>query len=135
MENPTTDQTDGINETQKSSASFYSKLPSGLKKFSPKQLFAIIVITLSIPLTVILALQQQNIRKEASTRTQASAAVPEKPNVVIIMLDDVNPMDGRFFTQQRTPNIYNNIISKGINFTNFYGETSLCCPGRAGYLS
>lgn len=135
MENPITDQTDGINETQKSSPSLITLLPSRLKKFSPKQLFAILVITLTIPITLILALQQQNLRKEASTRTQAAAAVPEKPNIVIVMLDDVNPMDGRFFTQERTPNIYNNIIATGINFTNFYGETSLCCPGRSGFLS
>lgn len=58
-----------------------------------------------------------------------------KPNIVILMLDDVNPMDGRFFKEGRTPHIYNNVISKGINFTNFYVETTLCCPARAGYLT
>jgi arylsulfatase A-like enzyme len=44
-------------------------------------------------------------------------------------------MDGRFFKETRTPHIYNNIIKKGIKFTNFYVETSLCCPARAGYLT
>lgn len=58
-----------------------------------------------------------------------------RPNIVMFMLDDVNPMDGRFFTQERTPNIYNTFVKKGINFTNVHTETTLCCPGRQGYLT
>lgn len=59
----------------------------------------------------------------------------KKPNIVVIMLDDVNPHDGRLWRESRTPAIYNNIISKGINFTNFYVETPLCCPARANFLT
>src|SRR3990167_8622772 len=86
-------------------------------------LLAILAILLAIPITVILSGQQQNLRKEASQTSSVKAAT-SKPNIVIIMLDDLNPMDGRFFTKERTPNIYNNIVSKGITFTNFYTETT-----------
>lgn len=75
--------------------------------------------------------------KQASTTDSLPvvAADTPKPNIIVIMLDDVNPMDGRFFTKERMPATYNNIVSKGINFTNFYGETSICCPGRVGFLT
>ncbi len=92
------------------------------------------IIIFSIPFTVVLSQQQQNLRKEASVKQDVRAAT-SKPNIVIVMLDDINPMDGRLFKENRTPNIYESIISKSINFTNFYTETTLCCPGRAGFFT
>ncbi len=59
-----------------------------------------------------------------------------KPNIVVIMLDDVNPHDGKLWNNPSiTKNIYNYIYKKGINFTNYYGETPLCCPGRVEFLT
>lgn len=66
---------------------------------------------------------------------KASVAGATKPNIVVIMLDDINPLDGRLWKSSITPNIYQNFIAKGLNFTNYYGETSLCCPGRVGFLT
>jgi len=89
-----------------------------------------------IPYTDPLQAKTAYLVEEAQTSLTTSTAVStSKPNIIIIMLDDVNPIDGRFFTKTRTPAIYNNIVGKGINFTNFYTETTLCCPGRVGYLT
>lgn len=72
---------------------------------------------------------------DAVDSIQTTTATTNKPNIVVVMLDDINPIDGRLFTQQRTPNIYKYIISKGIKFENFFVETSLCCPGRVGFFT
>lgn len=89
-----------------------------------------------IPYTDPVVAKKAYLAEAAQTTTTAiTPTSTTKPNIVIIMLDDVNPIDGRFFTQTRTPAIYNNIVGKGINFTNFYTETTLCCPGRVGYLT
>jgi len=117
---------------RKNKKTLLSKLDGPLQKIKKFKLLAILLIALSIPVTVTLALQQQNLQKEAA---QNVAGVASKPNIVIFMMDDVNPMDGRFFTEYRTPHIYNNFIKKGVNFTNYYVETTLCCPGRAGNLT
>lgn len=104
-------------------------------KSVPKRILLIAIISLVIPLTVALSLQPQIFQKNASTTDEEIAGATAKPNIVIFMLDDVNPMDGRFFTQSRTPNIYENFIAKGITFNNMFVETTLCCPGRAGNLT
>ena len=89
-----------------------------------------------VPYTDPTVAKQAYLAEETQTTTTATTlASTSKPNIVIIMLDDVNPIDGRFFTKTRTPAIYNHIVGKGINFTNFYTETTLCCPGRVGYLT
>lgn len=60
----------------------------------------------------------------------------QRPNVVIVMLDDIGKgMDSVLFTQRTTPVIHDLFIQRGIDFANFYGETPLCCPGRANFLS
>lgn len=74
----------------------------------------------------------QEVDSLPSSTTQATTI---KPNIVVIMIDDINPVDGRLFTKVRTPNIYNYITSKAVKFDNFYGETSLCCPGRVSFLT
>jgi hypothetical protein len=58
-----------------------------------------------------------------------------KPNIVVIMLDDVNPMDGRMWSAQITPNINSTFVTQGMDFLQYYGETSLCCPGRVNFFT
>jgi arylsulfatase A-like enzyme len=68
--------------------------------------------------------------------TQPSViATTTKPNIVFLLIDDINPIDGRMFTSALTPSINTNIVAKGINFANYFGETPLCCPGRVGFLT
>jgi arylsulfatase A-like enzyme len=64
------------------------------------------------------------------------AAATTKPNIVVFYMDDVNPHDGRLWDDPtRTPTIYDHFIAHGTHFANSIGETPLCCPGRAGFLT
>jgi len=56
-----------------------------------------------------------------------------QPNIVVLLIDDFAAMDDRVF--QRLPNIKSTFLDQGISFTNYWGNFSLCCPGRAALLS
>ncbi len=56
-----------------------------------------------------------------------------RPNVVMIMVDDLPPLDGRLYSV--LPNIRQTFVDQGVDFTNFQGETPLCCPGRVGFFT
>lgn len=57
--------------------------------------------------------------------------VPEKPNVVIIFIDDMGYGDPSCYgnTHVNTPNI-DRIAEGGIRFTNFYVNSPICSPSR-----
>lgn len=55
---------------------------------------------------------------------------PDKPNIVIILTDD-QP----YQTLQYMPNVQRELVAKGIDFTNAYVTTPLCCPSRASILT
>jgi len=61
---------------------------------------------------------------------------PNKPNIVMIYLDDLNPMDGRLWNDPAiTPTLYDTFVAHGVQFNNAVAETPLCCPARAGLLT
>lgn len=58
----------------------------------------------------------------------------EKPNVVLIMVDDMGYSDiGCYGGEILTPNI-DALASKGVRFTQFY-NTSRSCPARASLMT
>ncbi len=60
----------------------------------------------------------------------------DKPNIVMFLLDDTNPMDNRLWDDPTmTPSIYDHFVAHGTNFTNAYNDTPLCCPARATLLT
>lgn len=60
----------------------------------------------------------------------------ERPDIVVIYLDDVAPHDGRLWNDPaRTPTLAQLFAQRGISFTNAIAETPLCSPGRAGLLT
>jgi len=61
------------------------------------------------------------------------ACAAERPNIVVVLLDDLPALDDRLW--QRLPVIRALFVDAGVRFTNAYGETPLCCPGRAGWLT
>lgn len=61
--------------------------------------------------------------------------ISEKPNIVVIMIDDVNPIDGRLWTKNILPTIHANFVTEGVEYVNFHTETPLCCPARVGFLT
>lgn len=59
---------------------------------------------------------------------------PEKPNIILIMSDDMGYSDlGCYGGEVQTPNL-NRLASEGIRFAQFY-NTARCCPTRASLLT
>ena len=59
-----------------------------------------------------------------------------KPNFVIIFMDDLGYGDIENFgaINYQTPNI-NNMVNRGMLFTNFYSAQAVCSASRAGLLT
>ena len=68
------------------------------------------------------------------TRSSGHQPPPATPNVVVLLLDDVPYLDDAS-PWQATPQIAATFLQHGTTFSDFHGETPLCCPGRAGFLT
>jgi len=68
---------------------------------------------------------------------QASAQQPQKPNILVIMADDIGYWNisayNRGMMGYRTPNI-DRIANEGSIFTDYYGQQS-CTAGRAAFIT
>src|SRR5687768_11797153 len=63
-----------------------------------------------------------------------TSVAAERPNIVIIMADDMGFSDlGCYGSEIATPNI-DRLADKGLRFTQFY-NTGRCCPTRASLLT
>jgi arylsulfatase len=63
-----------------------------------------------------------------------AAATPEKPNIIVILVDDMGFSDlGCYGSEIPTPNL-DKLASHGLRFTQFY-NTGRCCPTRASLLT
>src|SRR5580700_520245 len=63
-----------------------------------------------------------------------SAAEPLRPNIVVILSDDMGFSDlGCYGSEIPTPNL-DSLASGGLRFTQFY-NTPRCCPSRAALLT
>lgn len=66
---------------------------------------------------------------------QPVAAAPDpRPNVVVVYLDDVNPLHKRLWCNDRTPNLAR-FCRQGVEFRQAYGSTPVCGPSRATLLT
>src|SRR5215207_9162820 len=69
-----------------------------------------------------------------SSAVQANAPAPPRPNVVVILADDLGFSDvGCYGGEIRTPNI-DRLANEGVRFTQFY-NMARCCPTRASLLT
>ncbi|KRC57753.1 MULTISPECIES: sulfatase-like hydrolase/transferase [unclassified Nocardioides] len=59
-----------------------------------------------------------------------SPAMPEQPNVVLVMADDMRVDDLAF-----APNLRRLIARHGVTFENSFSPFPLCCPARASFLT
>jgi arylsulfatase A-like enzyme len=68
--------------------------------------------------------------------TQAADSKPTKPNILIILADDLGRGDYSAFGTKdiRTPNI-DRLCREGMEFQNFYANCCVCSPSRASLLS
>ena len=53
-----------------------------------------------------------------------------KPNIVVVMADDMRADDLRFM-----PSVHDLVASQGLKFRNSFSPYPLCCPARASFLS
>ncbi len=59
-----------------------------------------------------------------------SQAAPRRPNIVVVMADDMRVDDLRF-----TPNLRRLVARHGLTFRNSFSPYPLCCPARASFLT
>lgn len=66
----------------------------------------------------------------------AQEARPSKPNIVVILVDDLGYGDlGSFGNSSiRTPNL-DRLAGDGVRFTNFYSAAPVCSPARAAFMT
>src|SRR5438552_6353104 len=68
------------------------------------------------------------------SRCPALAASAERPNIAVILVDDMGFSDiGCYGSEIPTPNL-DNLAANGLRFTQFY-NTARCCPTRAALLT
>lgn len=65
---------------------------------------------------------------EVSIRVDTNA--DPRPNFIVVMTDDQ-----RWDTMRYMTNVNNLVAERGLNFTNSFVTTSLCCPSRASFLT
>jgi N-acetylglucosamine-6-sulfatase len=85
--------------------------------------------TLGVVVALLLLLDASSATAGSTQGTDA----PVRPNIVVIMLDDVGALDGRLL--RVLPSIREVFLERGVAFSDFHVETPLCCPGRAGFLT
>src|SRR3954447_16854081 len=59
-----------------------------------------------------------------------AAAAGTKPNIVMVMADDMRTDDLRFM-----PSVRRLLVGTGLNFRNSFSPYPLCCPARASFLT
>ena len=69
-------------------------------------------------------------------RTSFSAEIARRPNILVIITDDLNDWVGclRGHPQVKTPNI-DSLAKRGMLFTNAHVQATFCGPSRVSFLS
>ena len=77
-----------------------------------------------------------DVNNQETRTSEATATVVAKPNVIVILVDDLGYNDVSYngATQIQTTNI-DRLASRGVTFTNGYVPYSTCTPSRAGLLT
>ncbi len=73
---------------------------------------------------------------EPKTYPSVAKSSPEKPNVIVILADDLGTGDLSYNGQKKynTPNL-DKLAAEGVNFRNAYSSAPICSPSRAGLLT
>ncbi|MCP4776209.1 MAG: sulfatase-like hydrolase/transferase, partial [Planctomycetaceae bacterium] len=70
----------------------------------------------------------------SALRGEDSETTDERPNIVIILVDDMGFSDiGCYGSEIETPNV-DRLATEGLRFTQFY-NSGRCCPTRASLMT
>lgn len=76
----------------------------------------------------------QGVSTAAGSLALGRAAGPERPNIILILADDMGFSDlGCYGSEIHTPNL-DRLASEGVRFTQFY-NCARCCPSRSSLLT
>lgn len=75
-------------------------------------------------------------KEAASAETKMEAEAPKRPNIVVLLCDDLGYGDLSSFGHPiiQTPNL-DKLAETGIKLTNFYSASPVCSPSRVGLLT
>nr|WP_322681677.1 sulfatase [Nostoc sp. DedQUE03]MDZ7977172.1 sulfatase [Nostoc sp. DedQUE03]MDZ8044026.1 sulfatase [Nostoc sp. DedQUE02] len=65
---------------------------------------------------------------------QKAFAQTSKPNIVFVLVDDMDADTINIAPEKYAPHIKSLLIDKGVTFPNFFVDVSLCCPSRTSIL-
>lgn len=93
-------------------------------------------LTIVVPLITAATLISATLVLRETTRlppvaaTMAEADTATRPNIVVVMADDMRADDLRFM-----PSLRQLVTDRGLKFRNSFSPYPLCCPARASFLS
>ena len=72
---------------------------------------------------------------KTASKEIANKEVQEKPNIIVIYVDDLGYGDVGFngATEMKTPNL-DKLANNGVNFTNGYATSATCTPSRLSLI-
>ncbi|MCY4435986.1 MAG: sulfatase-like hydrolase/transferase, partial [Chloroflexi bacterium] len=93
-----------------------------LRQFPPPRLTALAAVCLCLLL--------------GACSPSETAGLPERPNVLFIVVDDLNVALGTYdgYPTAKTPNI-DRLASQGVRFDRAYAQDPICNPSRTSFLS
>lgn len=65
---------------------------------------------------------------------RGGAAAPTRPDIVVVLLDDLGSAAAELLWS-RMPTIRRLFLEGGVTFKDAHGDTPMCCPGRANFLT
>jgi N-acetylglucosamine-6-sulfatase len=99
----------------------------------PGKVLSMLLCTLAL---ATLLVPYQNSMFLTKSSNVASAALSFKPNIVVIMADDLDQRSLDLLIQEGLmPNLKRHIIDKGVTFSDSIATYPLCCPSRATFLT
>ena len=99
-----------------------------------RMMIAIVAAGLALAAAATRPVDAQKPQPKLAAATQTAAAESRRPNIVVILGDDMGFSDmGLFGSEIRTPNL-DGLARDGVRFTNFYTHAS-CSPTRSMLLS
>jgi arylsulfatase A-like enzyme len=98
-----------------------------MKNYPSKEILSLLLSPLLISVLIIGLI---------SPRVYAQGAGPNKPHVVVFMIDDLDQKTFSLLVNSgRLPNIKKHLVDRGVIFDNSFAGDSICCPSRATFFT